>query len=185
MTLFINACVKKDSRTRRLAECLLSRLNGQYEEVKLHEIAFPVADQAFLEKRDKLIACGDFLNPLFRLARQFAQADEIIIAAPYWDLSFPASLKQYIEQINVVGITFTYTPQGAPRGLCRAKRLTYIMTSGGPVVPEDYGYGYIKALAQTYYGIPETRLIKATGLDVVGADTESILNEAEKHMTDS
>ena len=57
MTLFINACVNKDSRTRRLAECLLSRLDGQYEEVKLHEIAFPVTDQAFLEQRDKLIAC--------------------------------------------------------------------------------------------------------------------------------
>lgn len=177
MTLFVNACVREDSRTRRLAECLLSKLHGQYEEVRLHEITFPVTDHAFLKHRDSLIEAKDFNNPMFNLARQFAKADEIIIAAPYWDLSFPASLKQYIEQINVLGITFLYTPEGTPKGLCKAKRLTYIMTSGGTVVPEDYGYGYVKALAQSYYGIPEVRLIKATGLDVVGADVESILKK--------
>lgn len=182
MTLFVNACVKKDSRTRRLAGCLLSRLDGRYEEVKLHELSFPVSDQAFLERRDSLIAAADFNNPMFSLARQFANADEIIIAAPYWDLSFPASLKQYIEQINALGITFCYTPEGTPKGLCRAKRLTYVMTAGGTWVPEDFGYSYVKTLAQSFYGIPEVRLIKATGLDIEGADTEAILREAERSV---
>ncbi len=180
MTLFINACVNDNSRTRRLAECLLSKLNGNYEEVILHEITFPVADQAFLKKRDSLIAAKDYDNPMFKLARQYAKADEIIIAAPYWDLSFPASLKQYIEQINVLGITFVYTPEGAPKGLCKAKHLTYITTSGGPVAPEEYGYGYIKEIAKSYHGIPEVRLIKATGLDIIGADVESILQKTIK-----
>ena len=98
MTLFVNACVKNDSRTRRLAQHCLK---GPYEEVKLHEIVFPIADEAFIKKRDKLIASQEFDNPMFNLARQFANADEIVIAAPYWDLSFPASLKQYIEQIRI------------------------------------------------------------------------------------
>jgi FMN-dependent NADH-azoreductase len=182
MKLFINACVRKDSRTRRLAECLLSKLDGQYEEVNTFEIDFPVSDQAFLEHRDSLIAAKDFGNPLFRFARQFAEADEIIIAAPYWDLSFPASLKQYIEQVNVVGITFCYTPQGAPKGLCKAKRLTYVTTSGGPVAPEDFGFGYINAMAHAYYGIPDVRLIKAKGLDIVGADVESILQKTIEEL---
>ena len=182
MTLFINACVKKESRTLRLARCLLSRLDGKYEEVKLHEIDFPVANQDFLNHRDNLIAAGDFGDPMFDLARQFAAADEIIIAAPYWDLSFPASLKQYIEQINVLGITFSYSPEGTPLGLCRAKRLTYVMTAGGTFVPEEFGYGYVKALAQSFYGIPEVRLIKATGLDIYGADVGTIMREAEETM---
>ena len=60
---------------------------------------------------------------MFELARQFAAADQIVIAAPYWDLSFPAALKQYFEQINVLGITFAYTPEGVPKGLCRARKL--------------------------------------------------------------
>ena len=184
MTLFINACVRNDSRTRRLAECLLSGLDGKYEEVKPHELTFPVADQAFLEKRDSLIAAKDFGNPMFSLARQFAKADEIIIAAPYWDLSFPAALKQYIEQVNVVGITFCYTPEGAPKGLCKAKRLTYVMTSGGPVAPEDYGFGYINALAHAYYGIHDVKLVKAKGLDIIGADVESILQKTIEELTE-
>ena len=180
MVLFVNACVRKESRTLRLARRLLSTLDSPYEEVKLHEKAFPVADQAFLEHRDSLIAAGDFGDPMFALARQFARADEIVIAAPYWDLSFPASLKQYIEHINVLGITFCYTPEGTPVGLCRAKRLTYVMTAGGTFVPEEYGYGYVKTLAQSFYGIPEVRLIKATGLDIYGADVETIMREAEE-----
>ena len=179
MILFINACVKKESRTLRLAKRLLSGLGGQYEEVKLHEIDFPVTDQDFLNRRDRLIASEDFGDSMFDLARQFAKADEIVIAAPYWDLSFPASLKQYIEHINVLGITFRYTPEGTPLGLCNAKRLTYVMTAGGIYVPEEFGYGYVKKLAQSFYGIPEVRLIKATGLDIDGADVETIMREAE------
>ena len=42
---------------------------------------------------------------MFDLARQFARAEIIVMAAPYWDLSFQAALKQYLEQVNVVGIT--------------------------------------------------------------------------------
>ena len=101
-----------------------------------------------------------------------------MIAAPYWDLSFPASLKQYFEQINVPGITFAYTPEGTPRPLCRAKRLFYVTTAGGAFVPTEFGFGYVKALAQSFYGISDLRLIQATGLDVEGVDVEQLLRKA-------
>ncbi len=107
MILFINACVRTDSRTRRLADCLLSKWDDPVTEVRLEDIAFPLTDEAFLQKRDRLIAAGAYSDPMFALATQFAAADIIVIAAPYWDLSFPAALKQYIEQINVLGVTFT------------------------------------------------------------------------------
>lgn len=178
MTLFINACVRKNSRTKRIADALLSKTGGPYEEIRPCEISFPKADEAFLTARDTLIANGDFDNPLFDLARQFVRADEIIIASPFWDLSFPAALKQYFEQINVVGITFIYTPEGIPQGLCRAKRLTYVTTAGGNYAPDEYGFGYVKALAEQFYGIPDVRLIKAEGLDIDGADEEEILKSA-------
>ena len=117
---------------------------------------------------------------MFELARQFAEADTIVIAAPYWDFSFPVVLKQYFEQINILGITFRYTPAGVPEGLCRAQNLTYITTAGGNIVPEEYGFGYVRALAQNFYGIPNVRLIKATGLDIIGADVEAIIKAVEK-----
>ena len=179
MTLFINACVRETSRTKELADCLLSRKNCPYEEVRLDAMKFPVANESYLEKRDRLIHDRDFSNPLFDLARQFATADDIVIAAPFWDLSFPALLKLYFEQINVIGITFVYTPEGIPAGLCKAKCLTYITTAGGNFFPEEYGPGYVRSLAQNFYGIPEFKLIKATGLDIEGADTDHIMNTAK------
>ena len=177
--LFINACVRTESRTRQLTEKLLLKLNRPYEEVRLHEIAFPVADEDFLNMRDRLIAERDFENPLFNLARQFSESEIIVIAAPYWDLSFPAALKQYFEQINVVGITFKYTEDGIPVGLCKARRLYYVTTAGGSYVPEEFGFGYIKALSQGFYGIQEVRKIEAAGLDLVGADVSAIMRAAE------
>ena len=182
MVLFINACVRSASRTKRLADCYLAKLNQPYKEICLHEIEFPIVDTGFLNRRDRLIMEQDFSNPLFELARQFAESDTIVIAAPFWDLSFPAVLKQYFEQINVLGITFRYTPEGIPEGLCRAKSLTYITTAGGNYVPEEYGFGYVRALARNFYGIPDVRLIKATGLDIIGADVEVILKAVENTM---
>ena len=180
MVLFINACVRDESRTRILADYVLSRLNAPYEEIKLEAIEFPTVDEDFLLFRDQMVSAEAFDDPVFRLAKQFAAADDIVIAAPFWDLSFPAILKQYFEQINVVGITFFYTPEGVPKGLCKAKSVTYIMTAGGDYVPEEFGPGYVKALSQGFYGIPEFKLIKATGLDIEGADVDAILESAKE-----
>ena len=177
-TLYINACVRKESRTRILAEKLLAKLGEHYEEICLKDIVFPVVDSNYLDKRDRLISRGDLYNPMFDLARQFSEAETIVIAAPYWDLSFPASLKQYFEQINVLGITFVYTQDGQPKGLCKAQSLHYVTTVGGNFFPEEYGFGYIKALAENFYGITNVKLIKAIGLDIYGADVERIIQAA-------
>ena len=181
--LFINACVRKASRTRQLAEQLLTRLQRPYAEIRLHEMTFPVVNEDFLAQRDRLIAAGEFQSPVFDLARQFAEAETIVIAAPYWDLSFPAALKQYLEQINVVGLTFRYTQEGVPLGLCRAGRLFFVTTAGGNYVPEEFGFGYIRALARNYYGIDDVRLIQAAGLDLEGADTDALVSAAAEAIS--
>ncbi len=177
MILFINACVRDGSRTKRLADYLLSTMDEPVTEVRLAEEEFPVVDTGFLDRRERLKECGDYSDPLFRWGKQFASADTIVIAAPYWDLSFPAVLKTYFEQINVLGVTFDYSDDGVPRGLCKARMLYYITTSGGDFAPDEFGYGYVDALAKNYYGIRETKLIKATGLDLLGADPEKILKK--------
>ena len=180
--LFINACARSESRTWRLTECLLNVLERPYEEVRLSGRAFPAVDEEYLGLRDRLIAARAFDDPMFALARQFAEAETIVIAAPYWDLSFPAALKQYLELVNVVGITFRYTQEGVPVGLCRAERLFYVTTAGGCFAPEEFGFGYVRALAQSYYGIRDVRLIEALGLDLDGADVEALLRSAEEKI---
>ena len=166
-----------------MAEHLLSKLDRPYEELRLWETAFPAVDEEYLSRRDRLVSQGDFQDPMFDLARQFAEAETIVIAAPYWDLSFPAVLKQYLEQVNVVGITFRYSDEGVPVGLCRADRLFYVTTAGGNVVPEEYGFGYVRALAQNYYGIQDIRQFAAVGLDIDGADAEAIMKAAEDSLS--
>ena len=182
MLLFINACVRADSRTRRLADCLLSALGEPATELRLTDISFPSVDEAFLQERDRLLAAQSYDHPMFALARQFAAADAIVIAAPFWDLSFPAALKAYLEQINVVGVTFRYTPEGVPEGLCCARKLYYVTTVGGDFFPEAFGFGYVEALAKNFYGIPDIHLIKATGLDIWGANVEEILRACEEEI---
>lgn len=167
MILFVNACVRAQSRTRKLAEKVMADLQGDREELKVYEVKFPNTTEDFLTWRDECIAKGDYSDAYFDLAKQFAKADTIVMAAPYWDLSFPATIKQYIEHINVVGLTFKYSPEGIPQGLCRAKKLYYVMTAGGNFVPEEFGFGYIKTMAQSFYGITDVELVKEVGLDIV------------------
>lgn len=179
--LFINASPRKQSRTKKLADCVLGRLDGTVNEERVYEYIFPQATDFFLNSRNAAAANKDFSNPLFRYAKTFAEADIIVIAAPFWDMSFPAALKSYIEQINVVGITFSYTPEGKVKGLCKAKALIYITSAGGNVGKDGhvFGYGYVKWLAKSLYGIENVMLVNAEGLDIVGVDTEAIMKKAE------
>ena len=58
-------------------------------------------------------------------------------------------------------------------------------TAGGKIFSEDYGYGYVRALAQDFYGITDIVMIKAEGLDIAGADVEEILGKAEKRIDEA
>ena len=177
MILHVDSTVREDSRTRRLAERLVSRLAGDEVRV-LHleaEHLRPL-DAKTLARRTRAIEAGRWDSPLLAKADEFAAADQIVVAAPFWDLSFPALLKTYIEWICVIGVVFRYSDDGYPVGLCRARRLFYVSTSGGPAENDPFGFGYVEALAKNFWGIPEVRRIAATGLDIVGADVESICN---------
>ena len=180
--LYINACVRKDSRTNELAQHVLNKLQGNIEEINLDfEKITPLYNNQ-LELRDSLIKDKDYNHPMFKYAKQFANTDIILISAPYWDLSFPAILKNYIENINVNGITFSYSEKGYPISLCKAKKLIYITTSGGPIISDDFGFGYIKSLAKNFYGIADIDYIKAEGLDIFGANIQEILEKAKKDI---
>ena len=176
--LFVNACVREGSRTRKLAEHLLENLTGNVLEVNLEQDKITPMDRTALMTRDEAVKTRNFDHPMLRYARQFAEADTVVIAAPYWDLSFPALLKIYLEQITVSGVTFRYNEQGIPESLCRVKRLLYVTTAGGPIY-RDFGFAYVEALAGGFFGIPEVVCFKAEGLDIIGADVNGILAKAK------
>lgn len=175
--LFVNACVRENSRTLDIAKIALEKLNNAYTEVNLQKTDLKPLNRESLDIREKLILQGDFSDTMFSLAKDFAAADKIVIAAPYWDLAFPALLKIYLEQITVSGITFRYA-KGVPQGLCRAKRLIYVTTAGG-IIYDNFGFEYVKALAQKLYGIGEVLFFKAENLDIDGNDVNDILRRAK------
>lgn len=175
MILYINCCPRDGSRTDRLARKLLDTL-GDYKEVNLEKEHLTPMTRERLKYRTERIAQKDYSDPVFDYAKQFASADTIVIAAPFWDLSFPAELKIYIENIYVTGIVSKYGTDGKPEGLCNARELYYVTTAGGPY-DGRYSYDYIKDLAQNYFGIDKTTLIKAEMLDIFGNDPQKILDE--------
>ena len=181
MILYVNSCVRGASRTDRIAKELLRRMGGAYEEVRLPDEGLQPLSEVTLSRRTALIERGAYDDPMFRYAKQFASADTIVISAPFWDLSFPALLKIYVENIYITGIVSEYDDTGHPHGLCRAKELIYVTTAGGPLVT-DYGYEYLKTLATDYFGIETVSLVKAEMLDIVGADVEGILAQTMRDM---
>lgn len=181
-TLLINACVRPGSRTMRLARRVLEHLGGEAAELNLqHEGLLPLTAET-LRERDDILLRGARDDPMLRYARQFAAAEQVVVAAPYWDLSFPAAVKTYFEHINVNGITFSYGADGRPVSHCHAKQLFYVMTAGGPILPPNHGYAYVKSLAETFYAIPEIECFSAELLDVKGIDVSAILEDAEARI---
>lgn len=183
--LFIDACVNRGiSRTEQLAQTLLKEMNqnGEYEIETLNledeDLKLFTGKESAL--RESLTRAGNFEGPLFTYAKQFAAADRIVVAAPYWDFSFPARMKCYLEQICVTGLTFTFSSKGIPGGLCHADSLHYVTTSGGSIGELNLGYEYLEKLCKVYYGINEIVCYTAEGLDIEGNSVEEIMKEAEE-----
>ena len=181
--LFINSCTRENSRTNELAQHLLNCLEGKISHINLYKTNMLPIDNKALEKRTENIKNGRFSLAEFEQAKQFADADIIVIAAPFWDLSFPSVLKIYFENITVSGVTFEYSEKGHPVSKCRAKKLYYITTSGGYIGDNNFGFDYVKALAENFFGIKDISFYSAEGLDIFGADVKGIMDEAKKKIT--
>lgn len=175
--LFINGCLRgKQSRTLKIAKTYIEALKKQGDieliERNLSEknISF-LSDKSFNETTGKLKLERDCV-----LAKEFARADEIILAAPFWEFLFPALVNCYIEMISVVGIAFKYTAQGSV-GLCKANSLTYIYTAGSNLKDEDkISEKYMQRLSKLY-GIPKFVTILSEGLDIEPNCADAIVND--------
>lgn len=190
--LFVNACIRGEkSRTYQLCKDYLVKFaeakkgeDWEIEEVNLGEVSLEPHSKERLERRDELIAKGEFDDPEFDFAKQIIEADHILIGAPYWDLSFPAKLKIYLERCSVTGLTFIYSPEGIPAGQCKAKSITYITTSGSPIGNLNFGYDYVKGLCGNLFGIKEIHFAAAEELDIIGKDVPKIMAEAKDKITE-
>ena len=183
--LFVNCCISQrgeKSRTLALAESFLETWKALHPEAEVETVepeallALKPFEPEMLNDRDALAGIRCFDAPVYALARQFRAADRIVVAAPFWDLTFPAALRTYIEYISANGLTYHYEADGC-HGDCRAAKLMYL-TSGGDVErPESLGVLYWKQLCRMF-GIPEFGYVFAGGLDLDPAKTAELLAEA-------
>ena len=182
--LFIDGYISQRgsaSRTRALAEAFLSAFRESHPGAEVETVTLEALDlkpflPAALNQRDELASMGAFGAPVFDLARQFQAADKIAAAAPFWDMSFPAVMRIYIEHISANGLCYHYEAGGC-HGDCRADRLAYLTTSGDFERPESLGVLYWKQLSKMF-GVPRFDYVFAGGLDVDPAKAPELLEAA-------
>ena len=130
-------------------------------------------------KESRTLALAKAYIDAFRAAHpdwEVERADSIVVAAPYWDLSYPAQLKTYIEHISVNGLCYHYTEQGC-QGDCKAEKLVYL-TSGGDFEGEDsVGVLHWKQLCKMF-GIETFTYVFAGGMDIDPVKTPELLAQA-------
>lgn len=180
--LYIDCCVRgQQSRTKQLADAFFAALPEGYQVTRLDlmtEGLQPLMPDALAE-RDALLAAQETDHPRFRYAHQIAQADLVVMAAPFWDLSYPAMLKVYIENVSVEGLTFRSTEHGL-EGLCKGQDLVFLTTRGG-IYPQgselEQATPYLSALKK-FFGFDRFHYIAAEGLDIFGYDADGALAQA-------
>ena len=85
--LFVDCCIRGEaSRTKKLADAFLSALPADCRVTRLDLMAEELSyfKDGYFAQREQLLAAGERDHPRFRYAHQFAQADRIVIAAPFW-----------------------------------------------------------------------------------------------------
>lgn len=188
--LVIDACVRRDeSRTKKMMDRAVETLKGlhkdcDFEVLNLLELDLNYLNTETLKKRDQLLAKKEYDHSMFVLGKQFREADGIIVAAPFWDLSVPAVLKVYIENISIEGITFGCDASGL-HGLCRGKWMLFLTTRGDRWEGSsmEQGSTYMKAISR-FFGIDRFLCVSADGLDNQKYDGEKILQDALRETED-
>lgn len=167
----INACVRnEESRTLRIAEPIVDALSERYDVIRydlpeMKEIV-PLDPVLFGERGQ-----GAIPEWAINAAKDIAQADRIIIAAPFWDMSFPAVLKCFFEQISLFDITFTDNGKTCV-GLCKAPKVLYITTRGMDIPtgdPREQAIPYLKALG-SLWNLGKLTTIAAWNMDYSSAE---------------
>jgi len=182
--LYIKANIKNEgeSRTFKVSDSFVEEYKKNNPEDEIITLDLYKENIDFLRADDlgKLFGPKDEEsknNSILKYAYQFADADKYIIAAPMWNLSFPAILKAYIDYVSVSGITFKYTAEG-PVGLLNNKKAVHIVSRGGGYdnSPYEMGDRYLRTILG-FFGIKDIETIDIDNLDVIGVNVKEKVKE--------
>lgn len=169
--LRINASGRREgSITRGLADEFIRALGEKRSiaKVVVRDLAdgIPFVDDAwinanFTPPEDRSTAQSATLAFSDAIVAELEAADVIVIAAPIYNFSIPASLKAWIDQIARARRTFQYTENG-PVGLLKNKRAVIITASGGVEIgsPYDFATGYLRHVL-SFIGVTDVSMVAA------------------------
>ncbi len=103
--LYIDACIRDEqSRTKRIATPIIEALKQKYEvqTLVINDLDLSIVKKELITKRNN----GDIDPQVMSWAESVRDADRIVIAAPFWDMSIPAALKNFLELCSVFDVTF-------------------------------------------------------------------------------
>jgi FMN-dependent NADH-azoreductase len=180
--LQVNSSARRDaSHSTRLATRLVERLREVAPESKLtvrdlNVVPHPVLDEAALgalftpaDQRTPEQAARVALDDA--LIAEIQAADVVVLGVPMYNFGVPAALKNWIDAISRVGVTFRYSEKG-PEGLLKGKKVYVALTRGGQYrnTPSDTQVPYLKTVF-TFLGLTDVQFVYAEGL-AMGPDAE-------------
>jgi FMN-dependent NADH-azoreductase len=123
-----------------------------------------------------------------RYISELQSADEIVITTPIYNLSIPAALKAWIDQIVRYGVTFTKTASGGFEGLVRGKRVIVIVASGSDFRPTSPGgaYNFVEPYLRAvlgFIGITQVEFVYAHSMNSPTVNRDDVLAEAATALT--
>lgn len=167
------------SFSREFSAQIIEKLGGSTQNIIVNRDlaqALPQVDEAWLganwtpaeqrtDEQKSHMALSD------TLVAEIKQAHILVIGAPIYNFSVPASLKLWIDLVARAGETFRYT-EGGPVGLLEGKKAYIVVTSGGVPIdsPYDFATPYLRQVLG-FIGITDIEVIAADGL--VNAEAES------------
>lgn len=167
--VIIDSCMRAESRTRRILNAAREVLSTRYD-IEIIDVnaagLLPLTPEG-LEERTSGIVPEQTLS----LAKTIAAADRLVVAAPFWDMSFPATLKAFFENMSLYSVTFEDNGHTCV-GLCKCKKVMYITTRGMDIEtgsPREQGSSYLMALS-TLWGLGEVTTVAAKNLDYLSTD---------------
>ena len=161
---YVDACLRTGSNTKKIADAIIAKLAERYEieTVRLSGNAFPVVNNDILNDRANGIVPDEYVE----MAKNLADADRLVIAAPFWDMSFPSALKVFLENMSLFNVTFGSNEKEC-YGLCKAEKVLYITTRGMNINTGDdmeQATPYLKAIGKLW-GLGELHVISAQNMD--------------------
>ena len=163
--LYIDACIRdEESRTKRIAEPIVKALEKKYDVQRfvLNDMDLEIVQRNLIRRRLN----GMIDATVMSWAETVRDADRIVIAAPFWDMSIPAALKNFIELCSILDVTFK-TNDKTCYGNCRAEKMLFITTRGMDIPTGDIreqATSYLKALSWLW-GIGPMQVVSAQNMD--------------------